>query len=185
MPKICFLLNSVPDTWVNFFPSPENFNSLLQDELSNSSPHAVQPSLCLPWLCGTSCIRNLPFFPNRPCLILPSCPGLFCFPFFEGLLFSLWLCKVYRHSRPHTHGVTSFPDFPKEHFSYTSPIHQVVQQMLIEDHLCTRRCAEADKVPGLMNASSRWEEIAFRVPFLEAGKALCLFIHLPSTSCYT
>lgn len=103
MPKICFLLNSVPDTWVNFFPSPENFNSLLQDELSNSSPHAVQPSLCLPWLCGTSCIRNLPFFPNRPCLILPSCPGLFCFPFFEGLLFSLWLCKVYRHSRPHTH----------------------------------------------------------------------------------
>lgn len=115
MTKICFLLNSIPDTWVNFFPCPENFNSLLQDELSNSSPHAVQPSLCLPWLCGTSCIRNLPFFPNRPCLILPSCPGLFCFPFFEGLLFSLWLCKVYRHSRQHTRHHL-LPWFPQRAF---------------------------------------------------------------------
>lgn len=152
---------------MNFFLIPENFNSLFQDELSNSSQHPVQPSHCSPWPCGASCIGYMPF-PKQVPPIPAFMPWLVLFPFFDGLLLYLWLCDVCWLSRQHTHVISSSEYFPsqewslpllctKGHFSSTFPIHQDIQQMLTEDLLYSGHYAEADRVSGFMKASSGLE----------------------------
>lgn len=78
MPEICFLLNLLPDFWVNFFLIPENLNSLFQNELNNSSQCPVQPSHCSPWPWSASCIGYMPFPKQVP--PIPAFTPLFCFP---------------------------------------------------------------------------------------------------------
>lgn len=61
-------------------PPPQIFNSLVHDGLTAPQAQSSLLFTALLGQCGANYIGYLPF----PKQALPSCPGLFCFPSFEG-----------------------------------------------------------------------------------------------------
>ena len=161
MPEICFLLNLIPDFWVNFFLIPENFNSLFQNELSNSSQCPVQPSHCSPWPRGASCIGYMPF-PKQVPPIPAFMPWLVLFPFFDGLLLYVWLCDVYRPSRQHTRHLLLWL-FPQSGMISASSVHQRAFQLYLS-HSSSH------------SANVDWGSITFW-HYAEADRSLILWRH--------